>query len=124
MSDVTPVPESDADQPFLSGPAYDKVKFFALIVLPAAAAFYATVAELLNLPYGLQVVAIVAAFDTFVGFVLSYSSKKFYNSTAGIDGVLRANGYGEDGTSNLHMAINKMPDELLSKKIVRLKVEG
>ena len=56
---------------------YDKLKFLAQVVLPAAGTLYAALAGIWGLPYGEQIVGTIAAVDTFLGVVLGISTHKY-----------------------------------------------
>lgn len=61
----------------LSNKTYDFFKWIALIVLPACATLYATLATLWNLPCGEQVVGTIAAVTVFIGAVLQISNYEY-----------------------------------------------
>lgn len=61
----------------MSNKVYDKLKYVALIVLPALATLYLTIATIWGLPYGEAVAATITAVDTFLGALLGISSKKY-----------------------------------------------
>lgn len=56
---------------------YDLLKEIALIVLPAFATLYLTLAGIWNLPYPQQVSGTLIAVDTFLGAILHISSKQY-----------------------------------------------
>ena len=58
--------------------AYDSLKEFALIWIPALATLYFTLAGIWGLPYGEQIVGTLAAIDVFLGAVLKISSVQYY----------------------------------------------
>lgn len=64
----------------MSNQTYDRLKFIAQYVLPAAGAFYFAVAGIWGLPYGEQIVGTIAAADTFLGVVLGYSTHRYNKS--------------------------------------------
>lgn len=61
----------------MSNRVYDILKYVALIVLPALATLYLTIATIWGLPYGEAVAATITAIDTFLGAILGVSSKKY-----------------------------------------------
>lgn len=61
----------------MSNKTYDALKWIAQYLLPAAGALYGSVAEIWALPYGVQIVATIAAVDTFMGVVLGIASAKY-----------------------------------------------
>ena len=56
---------------------YDVLKWIAMIVLPAVATLYFTLASIWGLPYGEQVVGTITAGDTFLGALLGISNAKY-----------------------------------------------
>ena len=56
---------------------YDVLKWIAMIVLPAVATLYFTLASIWGLPYGEQIVGTITAVDTFLGALLGISSAKY-----------------------------------------------
>lgn len=66
----------------MSDSVYDKLKFLAMIVLPAIATLYFTLAGIWGFPYGEQIVGTITAIDTFLGVILGISSAQ-YNKVAG-----------------------------------------
>lgn len=61
----------------MTSKTYDKLKYMAQVVLPAAATAYATIASICGLPYATQVTGIIAAADTFLGALLGISTKQY-----------------------------------------------
>lgn len=61
----------------MSNKVYDVLKFIALIVLPALATFYSTIAGIWNLPYGKEISATITAIDVLLGACLMLSSKNY-----------------------------------------------
>lgn len=61
----------------MSNNCYDNLKWVALLLLPAIATFYASVADIWGLPYASQTVATITAIDTFLGAVLHASNSNY-----------------------------------------------
>ena len=61
----------------LTNKTYDLLKWVALVVLPACATFYLTIAYIWGLPYGEQITATITAIDTLLGALLGVSSKNY-----------------------------------------------
>jgi hypothetical protein len=84
---------ADTNEPaaknFFKPRTYDGLKFIAQIVLPLLGTLYFSLSELWNLPYGLQVVGTITAFDLFLGSLLKASSAQYYKSGANFDGELK-----------------------------------
>lgn len=67
-----------------SNKVYNTIKFLAQLFFPGAATLYAALAQIWNWPYVVQVVASIAALDTFLGGLLYVSAAGFKPQTAGI----------------------------------------
>ena len=61
----------------MSNKTYDRLKWIALVVLPAIATLYGVLAKIWGLPYGEQIVATITALDTFLGTILGISSIQY-----------------------------------------------
>ena len=61
----------------MSSKVYDTLKWIALVVLPAIATLYVTLAGIWNFPNAEQVVGTIAAVETFLGAVLQISSAQY-----------------------------------------------
>ena len=70
----------------MSNSTYDKLKFIAQVVLPAAGTLYAALAGIWGLPYAEQIVGIIVAVDTFLGVVLKISTYQYNKSLEVNDG--------------------------------------
>lgn len=73
---------------FFTNPLYDKLKFIALVILPALGTLYFTVAALWGLPHTTEVVGTITAIDTFLGLVLQGTSRAYYKNGDNFDGTL------------------------------------
>ena len=62
-----------------SNAVYDKLKWIALILLPALAALYVAVAKYWDLPYPEAISGTIMAIDAFLGAILQISSKNYNN---------------------------------------------
>lgn len=58
---------------------YDTLKYIALIVLPAVATMYATLAALWGWPHTTAIVGTIIALDTFLGALLGLESVRYAN---------------------------------------------
>lgn len=72
----------------ITGPLYDKLKWVALIGMPAMATLYFALAGIWGLPYAHEVVGTLVALNTFLGVVLQISSNNYQTSNARFDGNL------------------------------------
>lgn len=64
----------------LNDKLYDVLKWVALIVLPALAILYGSLAEIWGLPFGAQIPDTITALDLFLGVVLGISSTTYNKS--------------------------------------------
>lgn len=62
---------------------YDRLKFVAQIVLPAAGTLYFALSSIWGLPYGEQIVGTITAVDAFLGALLGISSNQYYKENEG-----------------------------------------
>ena len=62
-----------------SNAIYDKLKWIALILLPALAALYVAIAKYWNLPYPEAISGTIMAIDAFLRAILQISSKNYNN---------------------------------------------
>ena len=58
----------------MNSKVYDALKWVALIVLPALAVLYSSLASIWGLPFGEQIPDTIMAFDLFLGVVLGISN--------------------------------------------------
>ena len=61
----------------LSNALYDKLKFVAQIILPAAGTLYFALAGIWGWPYGEQIVGTLTAVDAFLGALLGISTSQY-----------------------------------------------
>ena len=64
----------------MSNSTYDKLKFIAQVVLPAAGMLYAALSGIWGLPYAEQIVGTIVAVNTFLGVVLKISTYQYNKS--------------------------------------------
>lgn len=98
---------TDKTHPLLSNGVYDKLKFLALVLLPASGAAYFTLSQIWGFPNGEQVVGTITVVDTFLGTLLGLSSRSYNNSDAKYDGTLQV---AEDSASKKTYALQLNPD--------------
>ena len=63
----------------LSNKVYDLLKWIAMILLPAIATLYFTMANIWGLPYADQIVGTITGIDTFLGVILGISTSRYNN---------------------------------------------
>ena len=56
---------------------YDKLKWIALVGLPALTTFYGVVGATCNIPFTQEAITIAVAFDTMLGAMLGISSNSY-----------------------------------------------
>lgn len=110
--------------PLLNSPLYDKLKFLAMILLPALGALYFGLAGIWGLPNADKVVGSIMVIDLFLGTLLGISGAQYKNLPVSHDGFLSSSGVDPDtGIPNLALTITKPPEDLLAGDTVLLKVE-
>lgn len=117
MSDTTVSP---APKPLISNVMYDRLKWVALVALPALGALYFALAPLWNLPKPQEVVGTIVAIDTFLGLLLGVATKKYNSSDAKFDGALHVD---DQDTRLIHqLELTTAPEDLGKKDTITLKV--
>ncbi len=61
----------------MSNKTYDRLKWFALVFVPAANIFILAVGKIWGLPYYVEVAATLSAFGVFLGTLLGVSSMEY-----------------------------------------------
>lgn len=102
---------------------YDRLKFVALILLPASATFYFAIAQIWHLPYATEVVGTIAAVDTFMGALLGISTKKYHNSDASYDGRVVIDSTNPD-KDVFSLELNGDPMDLANQNNIKLRVDS
>ena len=69
----------------MSGKVYDVLKFIAQIVLPALGTLYGTIGKIWGLPLVPEIVATIAAIDTFLGALLMIDSHYYYKKKEAVE---------------------------------------
>lgn len=64
----------------LTNKLYDKLKFIALVFLPALATLYFTLDGIWGLPAAEQIVGTIVAVDTFLGVLLHISTQQYHQN--------------------------------------------
>ena len=62
---------------------YDILKWIAMILLPAIATLYFTLASIWGLPYAEQIVGTITGIDTFLGVILGITSSQYNKKDVG-----------------------------------------
>ena len=124
MSDYQNDPQHEAEtkpSTLLSNDVYDKVKFLAVVVLPAVGALYFALAAVWGLPNAEEVVGTIVAIDAFLGMVLQISNTKYNNSDERFDGSIRVSPSADGETSHLNVKLD--PASVATKKEITVKIK-
>lgn len=107
-----------------SNSVYDKLKFVAMVFLPALGALYYGIAALWELPKADEVVGTVVVIDTFLGMLLGLSTKQYQNSDARFDGaiVISPGEENDEGVATSDLNVSLDPAALANKNEVVVKV--
>lgn len=108
---------------FITGKLYDRLKFLALVVLPALGALYFGLAQIWGIPSAEKVVGSITLLDAFLGAVLQMSSATYNEyEVGGGSMVLVANPKDTTGVSAVLELDPDTAGQLEKKSEVRLKV--
>lgn len=75
-------------KPLLSNAWYDRIKFLALVLLPALGTLYFAIAQIWGLPKAEEVVGTIVALDTFFGLLLKASDSSYRRSDEQYDATI------------------------------------
>ena len=70
---------------FEDSKTYDRLKYWALVVLPALATLVAGVAKIWGFPYGVEISGTIMAVDLFLGALVKGSSDQYWMEENGGD---------------------------------------
>lgn len=106
-----------------SNNAYDKVKFCAMIVFPAAGTLYFALASIWGLPWGEEVVGSIIAVDAALGAILGIANRSYEASDAKYDGEIVVEEH-PDGTRTgvLQLKNYANPADVVKQDEARFKV--
>lgn len=85
MPETPDIPKSGL---ILGSSIYNKLKFMALVLLPALSTLYFTLGNAWDFPNIEQVIGSIAAIDTFLGAIIGLSSASYRASDARYDGTI------------------------------------
>lgn len=105
---------SDSRTTTFSNKMYDRLKYVALVILPAFSALYFGLGQIWGLPKIEEVVGTVAVIDTVLGMLLRQSNQNYKNSDERFDGHLDVIPE-EDGTA-VALSVDGNPEEILEEK--------
>lgn len=119
------IPNEEAETPSLpmSDAMYTRLKFVALVLLPALSTLYFALGGIWGLPAVTQVIGTLAAIDTFLGVVLKVSTKRYDASDAKYDGRMVMMDKPEGGKL-YSLELNGDPLDMSEKSVVMFKVES
>lgn len=107
----------------LKNSTYDKLKFIALIVMPALATLVVVVNPFWNIPNQDAIAGTIIAIDTVLGALIGISSKQYNEAAENFDGYLHAEGEDPDtGHPNLKLVITKPPQDIFGGTHARLRI--
>jgi len=109
-------------KPFMSDKMYDVLKKIALVILPAIAAAYFSLAQIWHLPKAESVVGTITVIDTFLGVLLGISSSNYNKSDTKYDGSLEVDNSHDTKQTILLVPNPESFDNINQKKEVVLKV--
>lgn len=101
---------------------YDKLKFIALILLPAFSTLYFTLGAIWSLPAVQEVIGTIASIDAFLGTLLGLTTMSYRRSDARFDGNLEVSTNDMTGIKTFSLALNKDPEHLENSQEVLFKV--
>lgn len=67
----------------LSNETYDKLKWVALVLLPAVEVLWLTLGKIWGFPYLTEIGSTIAAVDVFLGTILGVSAKNYWKDKDG-----------------------------------------
>jgi hypothetical protein len=105
----------------LNEQAYNFLKWFTLIALPAISSLYFGLSDVWDLPNATQVVGTIALLTTFLGTVLGISTKSYNNSDAAFDGDVQVSA-ADGGKTIMQLAFNDPPERLVDRSKLTFKV--
>lgn len=119
---MSSVNETSTATPLFNNQWYDRLKYIALVLLPAISALYFGLGEIWGLPKVTEVIGTIAVLDTLLGTLLRTSNQKYKKSDARFDGTIDKI-EGEDSTL-YSLNLDGDPQEVLeTKDSVTFKVQ-
>lgn len=109
------------EQPILSNKAYNVMKWFTQILLPAIGSLYFGMANIWSLPSAENVVGSLALITTFLGIVLGLTTRAYNKSEADTDGKMLVSTTTE-GTKVFSLELDTDPQDLEHQDKVVFKV--
>jgi hypothetical protein len=111
--------ESEPSATLFTNRLYDKLKFLALVLLPAVGTLYFGLAGIWGLPAAEKVIGSIGVLDTFLGVVLHLSNTNYYKNGDNFAGTLHVT---TDSPPQVLAEFNGDPADLPGKHSVELNV--
>lgn len=111
--------ESERSAQLFTDKLYNKLKFLALVLLPALGTLYFGLAGIWGLPHAEKVIGTIAVIDTFLGVVLHLSTNQYYKNGSNFDGTLNVT---DEQPPQLLVQLNADPADLPGKHSVEFNV--
>jgi Putative phage holin Dp-1 len=107
----------------ISSATYDKLKYVAVVLLPAIGTLYFAIAQIWGLPNAEEVVGTITAIDAFLGLLLQKLSGDYHDDDTNFDGVIKVT-QNEAGAKVITMEVGDMdPYDIENMKKVTFKVD-
>lgn len=119
-SDPTPVVERDY---LLSPKLYDVLKLIALVLLPAAGAFYSALALIWGLPSADKVLLTITAVNAFLGVLIKIGDASYNASESKFDGRFQVQPNPDGRGAVVTPQFTQQLPQLLKQGEVKLKIE-
>jgi hypothetical protein len=98
----------------MSNGLYDRLKFVALVLLPALGTLYFALAGIWGIPAAEKVIGSITALDTFLGVILHLSTGQYYKSGSNFDGDVNVFP-ADDGGKKVQIAFNQPPEDVVDE---------
>lgn len=109
--------------PLLNDRTYDLFGNIVRLFIPALGVFYATIAEIWDIPQADRVVGTLAAVGLLLGVILQISKGQYKKTEADKDGVIDVFPTNE-GAELGRMSLNLSADDIAGKQLLTLKVNN
>lgn len=116
--------DHEADKtPLLNDRTYDLFGNIVRLFIPALGVFYATIAEIWDIPQADRVVGTLAAVGLLLGVILQISKSQYKKTEADKDGVIDVFPTNK-GAELGRMSLNLSADDIAGKQLLTLKVNN
>lgn len=117
--------EPTTHRPLLSNRVYEVLKNSATVVLPAVGALYFAFAQIWDFSKPDEVVASIAALNTFIGVVVAVSARSYNKSDAKYVGDIYFNQHPDDSEKMVYsLGLNGDPEDLTNLKEATFKIQN